>query len=133
MEIPQKARRPRSPRSCVFLRGTVVLPLRQLISHNGTPVLAAVPPRDNYARKRVFQNAYAIETQASRTEMASNFHYNVDTGCQEVAAGHLENMVWDSDSSESGFSTREGEDQLVLLAMCMGGGSEFAVNQPSLH
>lgn len=62
-----------------------MLLLRQLISHNGTP--AAVPPVDSYARKRVFQNAYAIETHSSLTQMASN----IDTSCQEVAAGHLEN------------------------------------------
>lgn len=104
MEIPQKALRPRWSKNCAFLRGTVVLPLHQLI-HNGTPVPVAVPPVDKHARKRVFQNAYAIETHASLTEMAINFHSTLNTRCKEVAAGHLENTVRDSDSSESGFST----------------------------
>lgn len=60
--------------------------------------------------------------------MAINFHSNVNTSCKEVAAGHLENTVEDSGSSESRCSTRDIYDQLVLSAMCMGGGSEFAVN-----
>ena len=92
-----------------------MLPLCQLISHNGAPVLAAVPPRDNYARKRVFQNAYAIETHATRTEMASNFHCNVDTGCQEVAAGHLENMVREVHCCMTGGGTREGGIGVVSI------------------
>lgn len=60
--------------------------------------------------------------------MAINFHSNVNTSCKEVAAGRLGNTVEDFGSSESEFSTREGYDQLVLSAMCIGGGSEFAVN-----
>lgn len=73
-------------------------------------------------------DAYASEMNASLTRMTSNFHSNANPCCKEVAAGYLENSVGDSDSSESGFSRREGHDQLVLTAMCMGGGSEFAVN-----
>lgn len=88
---------------------------------------------DNRALERVFQNAYALETWASLTETAGNFRFNVNSSCWEVAADHLENTARDSDSSECGFSTREGYGQLVLSAMCMGGGSELAVNQPSLH
>lgn len=45
-----------------------------------------------------------------------------------MAAGYLEDSVGDSDTSESGFSRREGHDLLVLAAMCLGEGSEFAVN-----
>lgn len=133
MEIPQRAQRPRRPQSCAFLRGRVVLPLRQLISYNSTPVPAAVPPMDNHAWERVFQNAYALETRASLTETAGNYHFNIDSSCWEVAADHLENTARGSDSSECGFSTRKGYGQLVLSAMCMGGGSELAVNQPFSH
>lgn len=39
-----------------------------------------------------------------------------------------EDSAVDSDSSEPGFSRREGRDQLVLAAMCMGESSGFAVS-----
>lgn len=89
MEIPQKALRPRWSKNCAFLRGTVVLPLHQLI-HNGTPVPVAVPPVDKHARKRVFQNAYAPEMHAFLTEMAINFHSNIEHQLHAYEETYLE-------------------------------------------
>lgn len=48
-----------------------------------------------------------------------------NTSWKEVAAGYSENSAGDSDS---GFSRREGHNQLVLTATDIGVGSEFAVN-----
>lgn len=132
MEIPQKVLRPRRPKGCAFSQGSTALSLYELGSHNGTSVSEAVPSVDKCAWERVFQNVYTTEMDASLTGMTMSFLSNANTRWKEVAAGHLEDSVGDSDPSESGFTRRVGHDPLVLATMRLGVGSEFAVNLPSL-
>ena len=83
MEIPQKALRPRRPKSCAFNQGPAVSSLQELSSLHGTSVSEAVLSVDKCTWERVFQNAYAIEMYASLTGMTMNFHSH----CQHQLKG----------------------------------------------
>lgn len=60
-------------------------------------------------------------------------HTNNTTSWKEVTAGYQKISAGVSYSLKSHSIRKQDYDHLVLSAMCMEGGSEFAVNDPSLH